>query len=662
LAWVIIDMDNQNALTSTALLASIWEKEKKDTIELILPFVTYAIGKITSIGNQIDVSLVAAFLSNNFGFSKIPHSVLYKAFTRLTKKSILKKNNHKLSLCKDLNESCRNIDLQQNKVRDQTARVIEELTEYLNLKKKYLLKKDMSQEEVQNYFVKFLESRGYFIYAEIGKLREIPSNENTLHYHISQFIIAEYEKKSELFLYIESIVKGLLLSRVVYGYIDLQYNEKFKDVCMFMDTTLLLHIFGFKGNEDNNAAIQMIEILCNNSVPIKCFRHNYSEVYKIIEAYKFNIRNPLNRYGQTLEYFDELEYSVSDMDRVLANLEDYFKEKNIEIIDTPSLSSDGTGFITSTDFPSVIGEVELKEHLSNFISYRNDDALNNDVSSIAAISTLRRGKPFKKIEHCKALFVTTNQKLAYAAQMFFNNAERSFPLLIDDLELTTLLWLKNHKRFSDLPTLKLIEIARLSLEPTEQIRTEFIKKIEQFKNEPTVTEERAASFRQLIYTEKEKIMELIAANPENIPEIQLDDLEQLSRHHYNSQLANENQGLKRRLNDTERKLWAEADKNISAAGKLFTIILKCFTFIIIAALFFFGVIGLFSQERATGRSIFSVVLLLFSTIGIMDVIVPRLRSVNKIITIFANKWEAKFERKEQERVQKIISNQKDIGI
>ena len=27
------------------------------------------------------------------------------------------------------------------------------------------------------------------------------------------------------------------------------------------------------------------------------------------------------------------------------------------------------------------------------------------------------------------------------------------------------------------------------LEPTEQIRTEFIKKIEQFKNEPTVTEE-----------------------------------------------------------------------------------------------------------------------------------------------------------------------------
>ena len=199
MSWVIIDMDNQNALTSTALLASLWEKEKKDTLELILPFITYAIGKTTSIDNQIDVSIVSEFLSRHFCFHEIPHSVLYKAFTRLAKKSILKQSNHKLFLCDDLSQACKNIDMQQNLVRAQTDRVIKKLTIFLNLKKERLLKKDMSHEQVQNCFVRFLESKGYFIYVEIAKLREISAYrgtayEDTLNFHISQFVIGEYEK------------------------------------------------------------------------------------------------------------------------------------------------------------------------------------------------------------------------------------------------------------------------------------------------------------------------------------------------------------------------------------------------------------------------------------------------------------------------------------
>ena len=425
---------------------------------------------------------------------------------------------------------------------------------------------------------------------------------------------------------------------------------------MFMDTTLLLHIFGFKGSEDNEAAEQMIEILHNNSVPIKCFRHNYSEVYKIVEAYKHNMLDPSNRYGQTLEYFDEFEYSVSDMDRVLANLEDYFNEKNIEIVDTPSLSSDGTGVITSFDYPSAIGEVELKEHLSKFIAYRNDDALKNDVSSIAAIFVLRRGKVFKKIEQCKALFVTTNKTLANATQKFVNATETVVPLLINDLELTTLLWLKNHKRFSDLPTLKLIEIARLSLEPTEQIRTEFIKKIEQFKSEPTVTDEMAAGYRQLIYTEKDRLMELIAANPENIHEIQLNDLEQLSRQHYNSQLTNENCELRRRIDETNRKLWADANVNVDKAGKQITVILKGVIYTVIAILFTLGVIGLFAQEQATKPTTLVATELVFGIIGLADIIVPRLRFIDRFISVLANKRKARVRAIEQERIRKFLGD------
>jgi hypothetical protein len=643
------------------MLAAIWETEKKDTIELMLPFAIYAIGKTTSLGGQIDIDQVSKILSSDFGFDEIPHSVLYKIFKRLTKKTILTKKAQKHVLQKDLSETCNSVDLQLAQSKVQTDSVVAALTEYLNYRKDRIFKKDMCQEEVRNCFANFLENNGYYIYVEISKLRDTLARRNegksrgnsVLNYHIAQFILAEYDSNSELFSHIDNIAKGLLLSRVVYGYSDVQYNEKFKNIEIFLDTALLLNVFGFKGSEKNSAAKQLVEILHTNHVPIRCFKHNYSEVYKIVEAYRHNILDRSNRYGQTLEYFDDYKYSVADMDRVLANLEEYFRAEGIEIVNTPSLSSDGTGVIGAKDFASAIGEAELEKHLSE-INYRNKEALNNDVSSISAIYTLRRGQSFKKIEQCKALFVTTNWRLAHAAQKFINDTDGSIPLLINDLDLTTLLWLKNHKRFSDLPTLKLIEVARLSLKPTEEIRKEFIKKIEQFEREPAVTKEIAAGYRQLIYTDAEKFMELIDADPENVPQIERQDLDQLLSQRYNQKLTSENEDLKFERDETKRKLWADAQEREDAAGRLVENSLKCFAGLIILALLSTGAFGLLIQEQAGNNIVFAVTTIL-GFIGLIDIVIPRLHLINKVIVIFANKRRAQVRKKEHLRIKKIVS-------
>lgn len=526
----------------------------------------------------------------------------------------------------------------------------------MNQRKEKILKKDFSEAEIKSHFIKFLETKGYFVYQKIEKLQEISASENTIHYHIAQFIIAEHHEKSDVFCYIENIVKGLLLSRVVYGYIDVKYDEKFKDVCVYVDTTLLLCIFAFKSDEQNTAASQLVKILFDNNISIKCFKHNYDEVYKIIEAYKYNILNPSNRHGQTIEYFDKLGYSTSDVERVLCNLEDYFKEKFIEIVDTPTLSSDGSGIIVESDFQKAIGETELKEHLSKNVFYKNDMAISNDVESISAIHILRQGKIFKKIEKCKAVFVTTNHFLVDVVKKFVNDTSDSVPLLISDLELTSLLWLKNPKKFSDFPTLKLIESARISLEPTEQIRTEFIKKIEQFKNEPTVAEERASAYRQLIYTEKEKLMELIDGRPENISNIQLADLEDISRQHYNSQLNDENKRLKQQIEERERKIRIESNEKVEHIGKITAKILKFSTWAFFAIVFIVGIISLYIQWKESNNNYRSFILLGFSFLGLVDAIIPRCRSVNKLITILANKCKMRVAKKEQERIRKILES------
>ena len=56
-------MSNNNALMYTALLATIWDKEKKDTLELLSPFVICAIGTNYSIGGQVNISEISDILS-----------------------------------------------------------------------------------------------------------------------------------------------------------------------------------------------------------------------------------------------------------------------------------------------------------------------------------------------------------------------------------------------------------------------------------------------------------------------------------------------------------------------------------------------------------------------------------------------------------------------
>ena len=101
-------MENQKALTSTAMLAAIWEREKKDTLELILPFIIYSMGKVISVGNHVDITCIAKYLSKKFGFYDIPNSVLHKAFKRLSKRNFIERRNREYFLKKVRNDrSCR---------------------------------------------------------------------------------------------------------------------------------------------------------------------------------------------------------------------------------------------------------------------------------------------------------------------------------------------------------------------------------------------------------------------------------------------------------------------------------------------------------------------------------------------------------------------------
>ena len=84
------DCMNNNLLISTAMLNAYWEKERKDTFDLLMPFLKYSIAKTTAKGDKINVEKVTEFFKEEFGYDTIPMNVIPLMLKRLSPNSLSK--------------------------------------------------------------------------------------------------------------------------------------------------------------------------------------------------------------------------------------------------------------------------------------------------------------------------------------------------------------------------------------------------------------------------------------------------------------------------------------------------------------------------------------------------------------------------------------------
>jgi hypothetical protein len=204
------------------------------------------------------------------------------------------------------------------------------------------------------------------------------------------------------------------------------------------------------------------------------------------------------------------------------------------------------------------------------------------------------------------------------------------------LELTTFLWLKDHKRFADLPTLKLIEAARLSLEPTEQIYNEFIKRVEIIKNKNKIDEGVAAGFRQFVYIRKEELMQHIGANPEYIEIMELPDLERM----YDPRLG--------QTYDIKARLFLETENEVQKAGRYAKKISKYGIYTTLAILFGLLLLCTHMDIRVSISSAIT------GLIGLIDAVYTRAHFIDRLSTVIANKLEERVRRYKTDYNKRII--------
>ena len=480
---------NDSLLISTAMLSAAWANDRRDVFNLLIPFMKYSIAKKCVSEKKVNIDDVSTYFKKEFGYDDIPQNVITKMLNRLVKERTLKrvdkKNEVKYYLKKNLETFVKEFDKRRDRYKTENNKVMASLIQFFSDNGKNLTA-DKAIEALLDFFAK----KGITVLVNTQKLEMLSKKQNEIDYLVAQFIIKENEKaesnKESSFNQLIEMVKGFFISTTIslQSENDNILSAAFKNVKFYFDTRIILNALGCHTDVAQKSTKELINILEGK---VYCFEHNYREVYDVIVAYKKSLNNPkINFQNSTLEKFDDDNYDIEDVERVLSTLTEKIKKIGIEIVTPPAVT-------TTIQYDEASLEKYLKDNRRDI----RENANKVDVDNITATLRSRQGVVSSNIEQSKALFITSSNLFARLVDTFLrkDNVSMGFPICITDVDLSSIAWLKNYSTHKDYPKLKLLENALLTLAPSKLLLSKFQEKLEKLQNEGKITPDLAAIVR-----------------------------------------------------------------------------------------------------------------------------------------------------------------------
>jgi len=631
---------NENVLISTAIMSALWEKKQKDTLDLLLPFLKYAIGKTTQVGSLVDVEKTIDVFRSEFGYDTIPDHVITIMLKRLSPSILSKKQKSNYRLVASLDEDIRTFEKRRALYREQSRKVGESLFQFLsdNLSDK---RKVDDVDSALTALIDFFAVRGICIVRNASLLSLIKNKDGKLDYCIARFILNEYNRSSEIFDYILDMVKGFFVSTAI----SLQPHNtaitqaKFKNLRCYIDTRIIIDALGLHLPEAQRAALELLTMLKKQKASLHCFEHTYLEITDIINAYKKGISNPYYSYAHlTLEAWDMLNYKPIDVDRYQLCLKNKIEALGITIDERPEFD-DSIGF----------DRCEFEKIITTNMKYNRTEAISADVNSILSIVALRNGSHAMEIEKCGFLFVTSNQRLTCVANQFLQayNSKHFVPI-IADIDLASIVWLKSYSTHPNYPQNKLLENALLAVEPTQSLLDLFFETVDKIKAEGGVTEDEAAILRNDLFCKRELVNavqgdenalteNVVLTIRDKLKNKYVGDIQSESLSNYNKYIDERNARLKsiQKAIDEIECLGKDVEGKVNRRLSIFVwgIIL-----ILVCACMAFLTLGVVLDS---GFVVPGVTSLIISGVGMYDMVINRKKWIKSLISRQAKKVAAK---------------------
>lgn len=459
-------------LVTMALFSAIFADSGKDYLDIITPFVEYVLEGNYNKGDVIEETLVQEALINDFLLIDFPVNITKSILEKLRKTNKLIKKNNKFIMNASFLESKNEFMTNKKDVNILIESVLSKLTKYLTKELHF----DYSIEETNKIFESFLSQYGYDTFFNYSSSRKLISNSKNEYYVIGKYIKNTFDDKlSNDFNNIMKIIQGYMLADAVYLQVDRKNIKHLKTLKVYLDGPFLLRVLGLKSELENKGAQELIQKLKKFNCSLMVFDHTRDEIADIMYWYAHNLNN---RKLSTIEYFDEHKYTQGQILEYLNDIDFKIKGNNIQIINKPDF-----------DEKFVIDEKKLEQMLNGNGRRRNigEKAIERDICSVRSINTLREGINHQRIEEAKHIFLTTYSTLKYASDQIRDDCySRLIGPVILDLDLSTILWIKDASVNKDLPKMKLLEISMSAINPSSIVIEKaqmILKELEDKSNE-----------------------------------------------------------------------------------------------------------------------------------------------------------------------------------
>lgn len=514
-------MSNQTII-SLAILKVNWDRRKKDYLENFVPFMAECLRTLED--DVVSTPQAHEQFHKLFGL-KIPQNIIKTLNKRLWKQGYL---FHENGVYTKNSEKLNKVEFQsiQVKVLEKHEKLIKNFIEFCSRE----FRINLTNEEAEDKLLAYLEEHQLILLR--GNLFDNMMTVNlhskdSMKYIIASFIRFLYENHAPDLDYIDTIVKGNMLANAIYLKDLNQVKRKFKKTSIYLDTTFTIFALGYAGEYRKEPCIELLELFYENGANLKCFRHTIQEIRGVLEACAYNIEKGGNVSNEIVGNPNVVHsilsgYSASDVRLFSAQLEKNIAGLRVHIEDKPDYRNQ-----------FVIDESGFSKELDTAINYHNKQALQKDIDSISAIMRLRKNKKYSYVEDCLALFITTNNSLAYISNRFLYKDDPSHPVppCYTDHQITTMLWLKKPLSLPDLPKKRIIADCYAATSPDEKLWKLYLNEIDKLEKTGNYSEEDIYYLRHSIDASN-LLMEFTLGEPESFTEGTISDiLERIKESH-----------------------------------------------------------------------------------------------------------------------------------
>lgn len=468
---VYIDMKNENALYTVSMLSALLENGTGNYLDLLTPFVLSSLPNV--VDSQISIDEVTEAM-REFGFKDFPHKTTEKILERLCKEadntpkyvrsaSINKKKKywvHTVYSSSDFNNS-------KYEMRRKIDGILKAMQEYF---KTHFYYDTLELEEIREKLISFFESNGLTVIQSVSDLKLVPKDSDSDSFEVARFVLEEYERRSLIYDDLCDVTKGFLTYKAIYYFTDEHKNSmdsKFRDVTFYLDCSLVLDALGYDTPEDEKAVKELIRLIRRNGGAVKVFRHTTEEASKLIEAFANQLHNK-NKFR--LDGLASKDFTRDMLLMIAGQVADTLKANvQVETVDTPSLE-DASNYINYLGETEIINWLKQNRIKNGETTYTDEERFGFDAKSLNAICMLRGGYHPSYIEHAKAMLVTQDTWLNRCLRELYGDRFKSELFFsISDTELVSLLWLRDYKEVSNLPSDILIANAHAACRVSQEV-------------------------------------------------------------------------------------------------------------------------------------------------------------------------------------------------